>query len=100
MLIVSIGSIWIATASPIVVLSAGRAWRAFWRSVQSFLEPLEQRRGAPPRRGAAVAAQEFLERRDRRAVTVEMGVEQSGFAPQLGAVGREQQHALNDGEGL
>src|SRR5260221_9314597 len=100
MLIVSIGSIWIATASPIVIPSRARPFRSAGaaprRSVQPFLDLLEERGGAVPLGAAAGAAQELLEGRDGGAVIVAMRMQQPGLAPQLDMIGRKEQHILDD----
>src|SRR5260221_12263221 len=97
---VSIGSIWLATASPMAFLSRLRpvalSGRPVTGSVQSRLELLQQRGGAVARRVAAVAPQKLLEGRDRRAIIVEMRVKQPGLAPESSAIGGEPHHDPDD----
>src|SRR5438552_12550347 len=98
---VSIGSIWIATASPMTLPSRLRTLPggSSRGSVQPRLELLQQRGGAVTIR-PAVAPQSLLEGGDRRAVIAELRAEQTGLVPERGVIGGEQQHALDDGQRL
>src|SRR5260221_7050859 len=83
----SMGSIWIATFRPMARSGP---------SVQLGADALQQRRHGVARGVVVGQRQETLDRRAGGAEIAEVGVQQAGFTPQIGLVGREQQHDLDD----
>src|SRR5271165_3638190 len=107
MLIVSIGSIWIATARAMPTSRYGGAIcpspqssprkRGEGASIQFRPQLLQQCRGLMPRHAIRSAQDDLLESGGGRAHVAEPGVQQSRLAPQLGEVGSQHQHGLDHG---
>src|SRR3984893_1154179 len=100
MLIVSIGSIWIATARAMptsrfrfrLVYPARPARGA---SIQLRAQLLQYRRGLVPRHPLRATQDELFERCSRRAQIAEPSMQRPRLAPQFGDVGGQHQHRLD-----